>query len=90
MSDPRSSVTEILTELHEVLEASGDLDADVRDELLAAAEEIRQALDPADERELSVSLRDRLSGALENFEESHPRLTGIVGRIADALSDMGI
>ena len=32
-----------------------------------------------------------LSGnALENFEESHPRLTGIVGRIADALSDMGI
>ncbi len=90
MSDPRSSVTEILAELHEVLEASGDLAENVRDELREAAEEIRQALDPSDEREMSVSLRDRLSGALENFEESHPRLTGIVGRIADALSDMGI
>ena len=90
MSDPRSSVTEILAELHEVLEASGDLAVDVREELREAAEEIRQALDPSDERELSVSLRDRLSAALENFEESHPRLTGIVGRVADALSDMGI
>jgi hypothetical protein len=90
MSDPRSSVTEILTELHEVLEISGDLDEDVRGELLEAAEDIRQALDPENARELSGSLRDRLSAALENFEESHPRLTGIVGRIADALSDMGI
>jgi ElaB/YqjD/DUF883 family membrane-anchored ribosome-binding protein len=90
MSDPGSSVTEILAELHEVLEASGDLSEDVRQELREAAEDIRQALDPADEREMSVSLRDRLSAALEDFEESHPRLTGIVGRIADALSDMGI
>ncbi len=90
MPDPSSSVTEILAELHEALEASGDLAKDVREELREAAEDIRQALDPADERELTISLRDRLSGALENFEESHPRLTGIVGRIADALSDMGI
>ena len=91
MADPRSSLPEILTELHEALEASGDELADeVRAELRETAEEIRQALDPEEATEFSVSLRERLSRTLESFEESHPRLTQVVGRIADALSDLGI
>jgi hypothetical protein len=91
MSDSRSSLTEILTELHEVLEASGDdLADDVRVELRETVEELRQALDPSEDAELSVSLRDRLSRVLEGFEESHPRITEVVGRVADALSDLGI
>jgi hypothetical protein len=91
MADSGSSLTEILKDLHEVIEASGDDLADeVRAELRETVEEIRQALDPSEEAELTVSLRERLSRVLESFEESHPRLTEVVGRVADALSDLGI
>ena len=91
MADPRSSLPEILAELHEALEASGDeLAAETRAELRETAEEIRKALDPAEAAELSVSLRERLTRTLESFEESHPKLTQLVGRVADALSDLGI
>ncbi|MBW2383712.1 MAG: DUF4404 family protein, partial [Deltaproteobacteria bacterium] len=53
------------------------------------ADDIRAALDEPD-AERSGSLSDQLSQALERFEESHPQLTAIVGRVADALADIGI
>jgi len=90
MSDPRPSLNEIIDELHEALEAPDDLDEELRAELRTAAKEILEALDPDHERELSRSLGDRLTNTLERFEKSYPRLTEIVGRVADALSDMGI
>jgi len=90
MSDPGSSLKEIIDELREVLEAPDDLDEELRTELRSAAEEILEALDPDHERELSSSLRDRLTNSLERFEESYPRITETIGRLADALSDLGI
>ena len=79
MSNPGPSLKETLDELREALEAPDDLD-----------EELLEALDPNHERELSGSLRDRLTNTLERFEKSHPKITETVGRLADALSDMGI
>ncbi len=90
MPDPGSSLTEILEELREALEAPDDLDEDVRAELRSAAQEILEALDPDHERALSRSVLDSLTDSIERFEKSHPRLTEIIGRVADALSDMGI
>jgi len=90
MSEPGSSPSEIIEELREMLEAPDDLDEDLRAELRSAAEEILEALDPDHERELSGSLRDRLTNTLERFEKSYPRITETVGRLADALSDLGI
>lgn len=90
MSDPGSSLKEIIDELREALDAPGDLDEDLRAELRSTAEEILEALDPEHERELSSSLRDRLTSSLERFQESYPRLTDTIGRLADALSDLGI
>jgi hypothetical protein len=90
MSDPGPSLKEIIEELREALEAPGDLDESLRAELRSAAEEILEALDPDHERELSGSLRDRLTSNLERFEESYPKLTETIGRLADALSDLGI
>jgi len=90
MSDPGSSLKEIIDELREALDAPDDLDEDLRAELRSTAEEILEALDPEHERELSSSLRDRLTNSLERFEESYPRLTETIGRLADALSDLGI
>ncbi len=90
MSDPGPSLSEIIDELREALEAPDDLDEELRAELRGAAEEILEALDPAHDRELSSSLRDRLTNTLERFEKSHPKITETIGRLADALSDMGI
>jgi len=59
-----------------------------------AAQEIRSALAVegrvATPGEAPESLVDQLNDALERFEGSHPRLTQLVGRIADSLSDIGI
>lgn len=90
MSNPRPSLNEIIDELHEALETPDDLDEKLRAELRSAAEEILEALDPDHERELSRSLGDRLTNAIERIEKDYPRLTEIIGRVADALSDMGI
>jgi hypothetical protein len=90
MSNPGPSLNETIDELREALEAPDDLDEALRTELRSAAEEILEALDPDHERELSNSLGERLTGTLERFEKDHPRLTEIIGRVADALSDMGI
>jgi hypothetical protein len=90
MSNPGPSLNETIDELREALEAPDDLDEELRAELRSAAEEILEALDPDHERELSGSLRDRLTNTLEKFEKSHPKITETVGRLADALSDMGI
>lgn len=90
MSDPGPSLSETIEELREAIEAPDDLDEELRAELRSAAEEILEALDPDHERELSSSLRDRLTDTLERFEKSYPKLTETIGRLADALSDMGI
>ena len=90
MSNSRASLNEIIDELREALEDPGDLDEALRAELRGAAEEILEALDPDHEREFSDSLKKRLTDSLERFEKSHPKITETVGRLADALSDMGI
>lgn len=74
----------ILGELHQVLESAEDLDDSSRDALRGAVDEIQSALD-ADASQLA-GLRERI----ERFEGSHPRLTEVVRRIVDQLSEMGI
>jgi hypothetical protein len=91
MPDPHTSLNEILNELHETLEASDDLGDEAREQLRDAVRDIRHAIgEDADGSGAPPSLADRLNEAIESFEGKHPKLTGIVGRIADTLSDMGI
>jgi len=80
---------EVLSELHEALESTPEIEGGLRDELRATAAEIQEALDASEDTPLG-QLRIRLQEALERFEGKHPQVTGIVGRIADALSDLGI
>lgn len=62
----------------------------VRAELAAAlASQSSQASDPP-ERTAVPSLRTQLQDALENLERDHPRLTGLVARTLDVLSDLGL
>jgi hypothetical protein len=75
----------ILGELHQVLESADDLDDSSREALRGTVDEIQSALDAEGVPQLS-GLRERI----ERFEGSHPRLTEVVRRIVDQLSEMGI
>ncbi len=75
----------ILGELHQVLESAEDLDDSSRDALRGTVDEIQSALDAEGVLQLS-GLRARIA----RFEGSHPRLTEVVRRVVDQLSEMGI
>lgn len=79
----RADLEKLRQELHE----GADIDSESRELLAGLAREIEAAID-SDER--GESLGDRLRVATERFEETHPSLTAIVGRIADMLSSVGI
>jgi hypothetical protein len=90
VSSPKRPLDEILDELHDTLDRSGEIGEEARANLREAADDIRRALADAPEAPVESSLTDRLRATIEDFEESHPRLTAVVGRLADALSDLGI
>ena len=77
----------VLGELRELLEVTDDLAPSARDALSDAAAEIQSALD-ADEESGSqlAGIRERI----ERFEGDHPRITEVVRRLVDQLSEMGI
>lgn len=91
MPDGARSIAEILDELHAALENAPEIGDEGREALRRTAGEIREALDrPGDATGEGESLGDQLSAAVERFEVAHPQLTSLVGRIADALADLGI
>lgn len=83
---------ELLEELHKELESTESVDSDNRSLLAGLALEIREVLDRAagDESEGEESLPERLLDVGRDFEDSHPRLVSLIGRVADALSKIGV
>lgn len=95
----KEKIEELLRQLHDELAEAEDVDADLSEKLRGAAVEIQTALerqqpleeiadDQADDQPVGVI--EQLREAAERFEDSHPTLTNTVGRIADALSQLGI
>lgn len=96
----REQLKQRLGELHQELQ-SGSLDDPEVQELLqqlagdidgllqrtAEPDEEPTETSPADERQ---TLLDRLLGLTEEFEDSHPQLAEVIGRVASALSRIGI
>ncbi|MBW2387313.1 MAG: DUF4404 family protein [Deltaproteobacteria bacterium] len=90
MEESKQKLQDALRDLHGALETADDLDESDRGELTSAIEEIRAVLGDPDAGSESDSLRGRLRAAVERFEDRHPELTKMIGRVADSLSDMGI
>ncbi|MCG8589260.1 MAG: DUF4404 family protein [Proteobacteria bacterium] len=88
MPERSSRLADTLAELHQQLEDTHDLAPEDREELERAADEIREILGP--EASAPAELSERLRKTVRRFEETHPRLTAVVGRVIDALADMGI
>jgi len=95
----KEKIAELLQQLHAELAEADDLDAEISAQLRATSTEIRDALEREEPGELATSnsieeepstVIDQLRDAAERFEDSHPTLTNTVGRIADALAQLGI
>ena len=78
-----------LKELEEELGNLSSFDEATRQMLEEAATEIKTALRKEGQFE-SESVVERLRTAEEKFQASHPTLSGVVGRIIDALGQLGI
>lgn len=89
---PKTQLRERIQELLGELEQVEAVDPGARDRLAAVVEEIRSAVEDSDDDESQAdeSLLDRLNEATRHFEESHPTLTAMVGRVAESLSNLGI
>jgi len=88
----RDRLRENLERLHQELASSESIDAASRGLLVDVLHDIEAVLE-RDESEAAgegESLIDRLRETTSRFEETHPALTELVGRIADLLSRLGI
>jgi hypothetical protein len=84
----RDSIQKILGALEDI-EAK---DPEARDRLANVLVDIREALEASEEStsDEKETLIDRLNEATGQFEEAHPQLTAMVGRVADSLANLGI
>jgi hypothetical protein len=95
----KEKIEELLRQLHNELAEANNVDAELSERLRGTAAEIQAAiqrqqplpttLDKTTDAE-EAGVINQLRDAAERFEDSHPTLTNTVGRIADALSQLGI
>ena len=94
MSERNQALQRTLAALREQLETATEVDQAARSELETAMDHLQQQLDGSGEDGASLDIHpsfvERLSRAADQFEGSHPRLTGALGRVLNALSDLGI
>ena len=88
----KDRLREDLERLHQELSRSKSVDAASRELLIDVLHDIEALLERAEPETAGPgeSLIDRLRETASHFEESHPALTELVGRIADVLSRLGI
>ena len=88
---PNDKLRDTVVELEQELLVSESVDPAMRARIQATLAEIRTLLhDGEPSTATTASLSERLSKAVEEFEESHPTLVTMIGRLADGLSQIGI
>jgi hypothetical protein len=89
---PETRLRNRLEELQRTLEEPDAVDAESRQLLGELVDDIQALLAraPEDREDSDPSLLHRLAELTERFEESHPALTAAVGRVANALANLGI
>jgi uncharacterized membrane protein YccC len=89
---PETRLRTTLEELQRTLEEPDAVDAESRQLLGELVEDIQAVLAraPEEREDADHSLLDRLAEMARRFEKSHHALTAAVGRVANALSNLGI
>jgi hypothetical protein len=91
MTEPIDNLKATVAELEAELQSIETLDAETRAVLEQAVLDILAALHKAAPGERPPqSVVDRLHAAAQEFEETHPTVTGILSRLIDGLGQMGI
>ena len=97
MSDLRDKLRATIDELHRELDAMDSVDDEVQGLLETAVKDIHQVLErheagdaDGSTAEQQTSIVGQLSEAARHYEGRHPTLSGILGSMIDALSNMGI
>jgi hypothetical protein len=85
----KQRIAELLAELHAELTTAGELDEATAEKLREAAAEIETVVEGSYPNS-SQPLVQRLRDAVYHLPDSHPTIKNTVGRIADALSQIGI
>jgi len=89
---PKAQLNERIQELLGELEQIEAADQAAGERLASVLSDIREAIEEGGEEtsDENESLLERLNEATRHFEESHPTLTAMVGRVAESLSNLGI
>lgn len=91
MTEHIDRIKSTVAELEDELRSIDRVDGETRAVLEQAVLDILAALDTAAPGERAPqSLLDRLQAAAQEFEESHPTVTGILSRLIDGMGQMGI
>jgi hypothetical protein len=92
MSERVERLKSLVRELETELAAIEPNDADSQQALTVTLRELQQALQNrgAEQPLPSDSFVERLRGAEEDFQLSHPTISGLVVRMIDALGQLGI
>lgn len=89
---PSEELRALLAQLDDALSRAEASDPETRAQLEALAERTREALESPmpPPPEARAELHSGLLGAIERFEGTHPDLAYALGKVADALSGLGI
>jgi hypothetical protein len=80
-----------LRELKQELRSLETMDVETRQSLEDVMRDIDASLHQSDEADIPHhTMIERLKEAAQGFEDSHPTVSGIVGRIIDGLGQIGI
>lgn len=94
VSMDKSELQETLQQIHGELERAEAVDVESREMLVTVLHDIERVLAQEPDQEHDQPSSDTLVGqmreSMEHFEDTHPFLTSLIGRIADGLSNMGI
>ncbi|NTW48210.1 MAG: DUF4404 family protein [Chlorobiales bacterium] len=82
---------ELLKRLHQELEQAKTVDENSRELLVSVKDDIQKLIhEPEDvDSEHHERLSEKLSEAVDQFEESHPRLVIAMKHVLDSLANMG-
>jgi hypothetical protein len=90
---PKDALQKQLTELHDTLASTAELDPELRALLKEVSGDIEIILDEdtsAGETSAAGQLQTRVRRATVDFEAEHPRLAHILEDLADTLTKLGI
>ncbi len=86
----KQKLEELLEQLHAELGDAESLDEQSRQRLRAMAHEIESAVGPEEDTGLAADTLSQLEETALSIESEYPRLSAVIGNIADTLAKLGI